>query len=265
MLSALASTSFGQKAIGGTKAMNTASATDASVVPVVFPFGNPGDPSNTGNPNCGTLNALHANGSGDTRFSHIITNDSLKLDFGTPNGTFNWIDNGGSQEVVGTEYPGQTVTVTSSGSSLLSWSSTMQITAVILKVGNQAYVYPYKPFAHSDTDLITGHQNAISHLTFCSAEPTGPTAADSSISGRVVDASGLGISKAQVVLVNGSTGETKITMTSPFGFYLLTDLDSSELYVLNVNHKRYTFAEPQRVISVADNLTEIDFMALPQQ
>ena len=141
----------------------------------------------------------------------------------------------------------------------------MQITAVILKVGSQAYVYPYKPFASSDTNLITGVQNAISHLTFCSAEPTGPTAADSSISGRVVDANGLGISKAQIVLVNGSTGETKITMTSPFGYYLLTDVDSTEIYVLNVNHKRYTFAEPQKVISVSDSVAEVNFTAVPQQ
>ena len=136
---------------------------------------------------------------------------------------------------------------------------------MIVKAGNQAYVYPYKPFAQSDTNLITGLQNAISHLTFCSAEPTGPTAADVSISGRVVDASGLGISKAQIVLVNGSTGETKITMTSPFGYYLLTDLDSTELYILNVNHKRYTFAEPQRVLSIADNATDVNFVAMPPQ
>ena len=34
----------------------------------------------------------------------------------------------------------------------------MPITAVILKVGSQAYVYPYKPFAQSDTNLISGYR-----------------------------------------------------------------------------------------------------------
>src|SRR5688572_4136671 len=220
VLFALATASFGQKLAKGGAAP---SVINASVTPVFFE-----GPGASGNPDCSTLNGLYANGSGDIRFSHIITDNQLKLDFGTPNGTFPFTD-GPGRTVVGPQSPGHSVTVSSSGSTVSSWSSTIQITAVILKVGNDAFVYPYKPFATSDTNLAAGVQQSISHLTFCFGDPTAPTAGDGSISGRVLDASGIGIAKAQMVLVNGATGETKITMTSPFGYYTFGDLDVNEL------------------------------------
>jgi hypothetical protein len=255
VLFALAATSFGQTQVKG----GAAPSVIASSVTGIF-FEGPGE---SGNPDCGNLNDLFVNGTGDARFSHIITDNELKLDFGTPNGTFPY-SNGPGRIVVGPEHPTRSVTVSSSGSTVSSWSSTLQVTAVILKVGNDAVVFPYKPFAFSDTNLVAGTQQSISHLTFCYGDPAGPTAADGSISGRVIDASGNGIAKAQMILVNGATGETKITMTSSFGYYTFTDLEVNELYVLNVNHKRFTFGESQRAISLTDNLADVQFIASPQ-
>lgn len=258
IVSTLVTVSFGQKSVSTVKSAPEQIAPSAAVTPVVF------GPGQSGNPNCADLNALHVNGSGDIRFSHIITNFELKLDFGTPNGTFPFTT-GNGRIVVGPEYPNRAVTVFSSGSTVSSWSSMLPITAVILKVGNVAYVYPYKPFRFNDKDLITGDQQSISHLTFCFGEPTGVTAGEISIDGRVVDSNGMGISKAQMILVNGATGESKITMTNPFGYYSFQDLDVNEVYVVNVSHKSFTFPERQRIISPADSVTGFDFVASPRE
>jgi hypothetical protein len=260
VLAAFTTTLLGQKLAGDSTSIKTVkgsvevvSAPNAAVDPVFF---------NNQNMNCAGLNALHVNGVGDTRFSHIIEDFELKLDFGTPNGTFPFTT-GNGRIVVGPESPNRSVTVSSSGSTVSSWSSQLPITALILKIGNDAFVYPYKPFRLNDTNLITGDQQSISHLTFCFAEPTGPTAGDAAINGRVVDASGNGISKAQLVLINGATGESKITMTNPLGYYTIPGLDVNELYVLNVSHKRYTFTESQRTVMLTDSFTAVDFVAAP--
>ncbi|MGD9563772.1 MAG: carboxypeptidase-like regulatory domain-containing protein [Pyrinomonadaceae bacterium] len=214
---------------------------------------------------CSDLNDLHEGGVGDIRFSHIITDDELKLNFADPNGTFPFTNNPAPFEriVVGPQNPAKSVTVASSSNPGLvsSWSSQLPITAVVVKVGNTSYVYPYKPFANSDTNLATGDNRGISHLTFCFGEETGTTAADASISGRVVNAFGIGIAKAQIVMINGATGEARLTMTNPFGYYSIPGVETGEMYVLNVRHKRYSFVENQRVVMLTDNLTELNFIA----
>jgi len=267
VLFAIASASFGQKLASVTKGGEGESAISATVVPVK----NAGDNRNA---NCATLNSLHTSaGGGDTRFSHIITNNELKLDFSDPNGTFPFTANDNPpfrRELIGPSSPGQSVTITSGSSQVDSWSSTIQITAVILKLGPNSYAYPYKPFKSSDTDLdpsdvFPDANQGLSHVTFCFGEPTGSTAGEGSISGRVIDANGNGVSKAQMVLINGATGESKITMTSPFGYYTFTGLDVNELYVLNVNHKRFTFGEKQRTISLGDDLMDVQFVASPRE
>jgi hypothetical protein len=252
---------FGQKLAGSVKGTKTVtdvvSAPNASVTPVVF------DGQNI---SCADLNALYANGSGDIRFSHIISNNELKLDFADPNGTYPFTT-GNGRIVVGPQDVTKSVTIVSSSNPgvVSSWSSQRPVTAVNVKVGNTSYVYPYKPFRISDTDLATGDNRGISHVTFCFDDSTGPTAGEAAITGRVVNASGIGISKAQLILVNGATGETKITMTNPFGYYSITGLDVNELYVLNVSHKRFIFAEPQRTINLTDSFTTLDFVAEPSQ
>jgi hypothetical protein len=248
---------FGQKLAVPTKGAATSFAVNSSVQPVFFQ--GPGD---SGNPDCSDLNALHVNGVGDTTFSHIVEDRELKLDFGTPNGAYPFTT-GSGRFVVGTQYPDKSLTVASTGSTVTSWSSSIQITAVILKIGSDAYVYPYKPFATSDTNLVTGDNRSISHLTFCFSNPANPTAADVALNGRVIDASGNGIAKAQIVLIDGATGESKITLTNPFGYYAIQGLKASELYVLNVSHKRYSFTEPQRTVVLTDNFTGTDFVAQP--
>ena len=92
--------------------------------------------------------------------------------------------------------------------------------------------------------------------------PGGATAADASITGRVVDANGAGISSARLTLVNAATGETKFAVTSLFGYYSFAEVEVGQLYMLNVAHRRYRFAETQRVVSLVDSMTDVDFVAM---
>jgi len=232
---------------------NVVSETNGSVDAVFFQ-----GPGTNGNPSCATLNA-----SSDPRFSHIVSDNELKLDLSDPNGTFPYTI-GSGREMVGPEHADKTVTINSGASQIFSWSSTMNVTAVIMKLGPNAYVYPYKPSAQSDTDLDPGANEGLSHVTFCYGDPLGPTAGDGMINGRVIDQSGNGIGKAQLVLINGSTGEAMITRTSAFGYYSFQGLDINEIYVLNVSHQKFAFGEKQRIVSLWESLADVDFMAVAE-
>lgn len=189
----------------------------------------------------------------------------MKLDFSTPNGTYPYTP-GNGRSVIGTQYPNRTFSISSSSDPAIvsSWSSTLPVTAIIVKVGNLSYAYPYKPFRLNDNDLVTGDSRGISHVTICYTEPTNPTAADATVSGRVVNTLGMGISKASIVVVNGATGETKVALTNPFGYYSIGELEAGDLHILNVSHKRYTFQEAQRVVTPNDNLVTADLIGQPK-
>lgn len=84
-----------------------------------------------------------------------------------------------------------------------------------------------------------------------------PTAAGVVVSGRITVGSN-GLSRALVTLTD-MNGETRSVLTSSFGYYRFDDVEAGATYIVAVNHKHYFFA-PQ-VISVFDNLTELNFVA----
>ncbi|MEJ7847328.1 MAG: carboxypeptidase-like regulatory domain-containing protein [Pyrinomonadaceae bacterium] len=105
------------------------------------------------------------------------------------------------------------------------------------------------------TDLIV----ASSHSDILCATLS-PTAADASVSGQVVDYYGRGISGARVTITNGSTGEATSVLTSTFGYYKISDLESANFYFMNARHKRYQF--PSVELTLNDDVTGLDFRAL---
>ena len=105
------------------------------------------------------------------------------------------------------------------------------------------------------------HGLAIDDLT---VTPHGAsTAADVTISGRVVDSSGRGIPRTRVSVVGGPIETPIFAMTNPFGYYRFYGLESGQGYVLRVEAKRHTFENPVLFINVLDNMTGIDFVASP--
>jgi uncharacterized delta-60 repeat protein len=87
------------------------------------------------------------------------------------------------------------------------------------------------------------------------------TAASANINGRVKTANGRGIARVRVSITKPN-GETQFTTTNPFGYYRFQDLAVGETYILNVSSKRYSFAEPTRVISLNEKLTDADFVSV---
>lgn len=88
-----------------------------------------------------------------------------------------------------------------------------------------------------------------------------PTAANVSVSGRVLTAAGQGIRNVRVTLT-APDGSVRTAVTGSFGYYRIDDVETGHTYVFQVASRRYAFSQPTRAITVNDELTDIDFVAL---
>ena len=87
-----------------------------------------------------------------------------------------------------------------------------------------------------------------------------PTAANVTIGGRIVTAGGAGVRNVMVTLTD-TRGTIRTTVTGTFGMYRFTDVAVGETYVLTVMLKKYVFANPSQIVSVGEELTNLDFVA----
>jgi hypothetical protein len=86
-----------------------------------------------------------------------------------------------------------------------------------------------------------------------------PTAANVSVSGRILTPDGTGLANARITLID-SLGNSRAIASSAFGYYRFEDITVGEIYVLTVASKSYQF-NPQ-VVSVLDEISELNFFAL---
>jgi hypothetical protein len=89
------------------------------------------------------------------------------------------------------------------------------------------------------------------------------TAATASISGRVTTADGRAIRNAAVVITGNALDQPITVTTGSFGWFTFEGLPTGETYVVTVNSRRFTFSTPSRVITLVDNVADIDFIADP--
>lgn len=222
-----------------------------------------------GNPECSLLNSLHpGTGPNAGAVSHIVDDFGLKIDVESPNFANVPFNNGSSPARIlqGGAAPDvtRTVSMTTTGNQF-NWSSTKQITAVIVKGGpNGANVYPYNPFSFGEvngggTGLITPGGFGVSHVVFCFGVGLVPSSGGVSLSGRTLTAAGMPIRGTTMELWNVTRNEYHIATTSSFGYYVFNDLPAADFYVLTANHGRYTFADNTRSFTLNDDLAEIDF------
>lgn len=85
-----------------------------------------------------------------------------------------------------------------------------------------------------------------------------PTAAQVSISGRVVDSSGRGLKRTLVTIVE-QDGSSRSAMSNTFGYYRFDDVQVGSSYVLSAQAKGLTFQNSPRVINVSDSVEGEDF------
>lgn len=86
------------------------------------------------------------------------------------------------------------------------------------------------------------------------------SSAGTSIGGRVMSAFGQPIPKARVFLA-GVNGQSRTAISNPMGYYVFNDVQVGQTYFVTASAKGHQFA--QRVVSVSDELTELDIIAEP--
>lgn len=87
-----------------------------------------------------------------------------------------------------------------------------------------------------------------------------PTAAEISISGRVVTPYGQGI-RGAVISAVAADGSVRSAVTNSFGYFRLTNLTVGQ-YVIQAVAKRYSFEDPVRVIDGVNDVTDITFVSV---
>ncbi len=108
----------------------------------------------------------------------------------------------------------------------------------------------------SDNKLLVGtHGHGIWFSTFLV-----PSASEVSLSGRVTTADGRGIRNARITISGGSLDAPRITTSNSFGYYGFDELQAGETYTVTINSKRYTFQLPSRIITIFENISDIDFV-----
>jgi hypothetical protein len=122
--------------------------------------------------------------------------------------------------------------------------------------GVPAQVTPFVLNTGENTVSTTGVSN-FSQWAVGNTEPV-----TVNLSGRITTASGAGISKAKVVLTD-SNGVNRIVYTGSFGFYQFDNIPSGGTYTISVTSGRFIFTKPAQVVTVNDNLNDVNFIAEP--
>lgn len=87
------------------------------------------------------------------------------------------------------------------------------------------------------------------------------TAAEATVSGRVLDASGAPVRGAWVSATDAN-GSTRFAQTNQFGYYTIRDLEAGGAFYFDVAHKVYIFGP--RYLTIDTDLTNVDFVAEPR-
>lgn len=89
-----------------------------------------------------------------------------------------------------------------------------------------------------------------------------PTAASVSVGGRVLTADGRGIYKAYISL-SDATGGTRTALTNSLGYFRFSNVQAGQIYIITTQHKSYRFVSPTQVLSVSEEISDVDFTASP--
>jgi hypothetical protein len=113
----------------------------------------------------------------------------------------------------------------------------------------------------TDSD-VTGTDDGLAIDTI-NVAPIAPTAAGTSISGRVTDGQ-RGLSRVMLMLSGGDLEEPIYVSTNIFGNYEFENLSVGQTYVVQVFSKKHHFPNTSLVVSPQENITDADFVASPR-
>ncbi len=89
--------------------------------------------------------------------------------------------------------------------------------------------------------------------------PLAPTASGVSVSGRAMTATGNGIRNVRVQITMPG-GELQTAITSAFGYYRFDDIPAGNTCVISVSAKRFSFVQPEVILTVTDAVDGLDFV-----
>ena len=107
--------------------------------------------------------------------------------------------------------------------------------------------------------LTTGGVGANDH-TFDVGFTAVPLAANVSVGGRIVTAEGRGLTNALVRLTEAN-GTVHTAFTGRRGYYTFSEIEGGQTVTVSVASRRFSFSEPVRVVSLTDNVADLDFVA----
>ncbi len=119
---------------------------------------------------------------------------------------------------------------------------------------------------NSTVDVVNRRANIVVEAgeqvvcTFTSEE-LAPTAADVTVSGRVVNLKGVGMRGVRISLLNAGSGLLRYTTTNSMGIYSFNDTPVSNFYVIRVEpSRRHTILNGTRSFSLYDDLVLSNFV-----
>lgn len=112
----------------------------------------------------------------------------------------------------------------------------------------------------TDTDA-SGADDGLAVDDFALTPSGVATAATVTVGGQILNADGRGIMNATVNLTD-SLGQTRTIRTSSFGYFRFPEVSAGETYFISVSSKRYTFAEPTRIVTPNESISDLNFISI---
>jgi hypothetical protein len=120
---------------------------------------------------------------------------------------------------------------------------------------------PDSPAPDFATRTVCARVDSLSPFVLALA-PVGSTAAEVSVSGRVMTTRGNGIAGVRISLAD-SQGNVRTTVSGTSGDYRFENVEAGSSYIITATGKRYSFSQPSQLLNVNDETAEINFIANP--
>ena len=88
-----------------------------------------------------------------------------------------------------------------------------------------------------------------------------PSAANGGITGRVLTANGRGLGMTTITVSGGTLAAPVTALSNPFGYYTVSGLEAGQSYSVSVSTKGHGFASPTQIVTVQDDLANVDFVS----
>ena len=87
-----------------------------------------------------------------------------------------------------------------------------------------------------------------------------PSSTGAAIKGRITNLNGRSLSYVMIMLSGGTLDEPLYARASAFGFYQFSEVPVGHTYIVSVSSKRYQFEQPAKVITLMDELSDVNFV-----